>query len=202
LAGDELGHTIRRLLVFVAISTALAIAVVLPAKAGNGSIGLYFDSDLTTCSRTVDVGIPFELFVSATLDGGTSAGIVGAEFRIAGLPAGWLTNVTPNPAASLAYGDPFVTGCDIGFPDCQQRSPGVLLYTIAVTPTSPVVNQQLQVTLHPGPLCMPFCAIFLWDCDAPAFHRYPVTGGAAVLNGSCNVAVTSVPWGVVKILYH
>jgi hypothetical protein len=172
-----------------------------PAYAGNGSIGIFLDPDCGTCGGTVGVGVPFTLHVNARLAGATAGGIVGADFRVVGMPPAWLATVTPNPQASATLGNPFELGCQIGFRECQTQA-CVNLYSIEVVPTTSPVDVRLSVALRATPLCQPFCAIFLAGCDSPGYTRYAVPGGAVILNGpDCTVATRPILWSIVKQLY-
>lgn len=181
-----------------------------PASAENGAIGLYFDSDCATCSQDVTVGVPFTLYVNATLAGGTAQGILRAEFSIGGLPSGWLTQSTPNPLASNVRGDPFGSGASISFDRCITTTQlgCVHLYTIWVLPTTPADDLRLRIQANfDNPICSPTlppwnCRPILVACD-PLHSGYLVSGGQAILNGpACTVAVDERTWSDVRQLYR
>jgi len=177
-----------------------------PAGASNGAIGLYFDADCATCSHTVSIGVPFTLFVNATLEGATVDGTLGAEFRITGMPAGWYTQAVPNPLVEIAVGDPLGGGTAIAFTSCTAPPPPCInLYTVWVVPTTSAENLRLQVEQAISPACetLPpsLCTPLLVGCDI-AYTRYPATGGTAILNGPpCAVATQLVTWSRVKQMY-
>ena len=73
----------------------------------NGSIGVYADSNATLNAATLVPGEPTTLYIIAKLEGDTSVGLMGAEFRVTGLPDGWIHSSTVNPAANIVLGNPF-----------------------------------------------------------------------------------------------
>ena len=192
-------------LISVSVAVLLALCAAYPAFAGNGAIGVYSDPDCGNCSVAVSVGVPFTLYVNATLGGGTADGIVSAAFAIDGMPPNWLIVVTANPLASTVLGNPFQGGALIGFTSCLTSVQGCdNLYTVWVLPTATPIDVRLQVTRFrtcPAPHEL-YLAPLLYTCDAPAFTGYWVGGGAAILNGPpCTVATMPRTWSYVKHLY-
>ena len=193
-------------LISVSATALLALFAAYPAFAGNGAIGMYFDPDCGNCGAAVSVGVPFTLYVNATLEGGTADGIVSAAFAIDGMPPNWLTVVTANPLALTVLGNPFQGKALIGFTSCLTSTQGcVNLYTVWVLPTTTPIDVRLQVTrcwACPPPHEL-YLAPLLYTCDAPAFTGYWVRSGAAILNGPpCTVATVPSTWSYVKYLYE
>ena len=174
------------------------------AVANDGSIGVFFDAGCATCSQTATLGTPFTMYVNATSAGRTSHGILGAQFRIDGMPADWFRYITPNPHVSLMRGDPFGGfGCVTAFDSCVVSSQGCLnLFTVFVLPTSARENVRLEVhkdvSIWEPPWDLPLvylCGPVLWSVN--------VNAGTAILNGPpCTVSATPTAWSRVKALYR
>jgi hypothetical protein len=79
----------------------------------GASIGLFADPACSSCNLNIPAppgtGTLYISVVSASIPPPT-CGVTGAEFRIEGLPMGWLAWSTPSPLVSLAIGDPFSIG--------------------------------------------------------------------------------------------
>jgi hypothetical protein len=173
-----------------------------PCYANNGSIGVYFDPDGTTCSGTATVGVPLTLYVNANLAGATGDGIISAEFRVAGMPAGWFITVTPSPGSNVALGNLFTGGCAISFPECESSAQHrVNLYSVWVGPTYTPSSETRLVVVEPQRPSQ-WNYITLQTCNAPVYTTYIVPGGTAILNGSaCTVGVAPTTWSALKGLY-
>lgn len=162
----------------------MCVAAVDVGAAGvdDGSIGLYADLTGTQTQATFSIGVPRTLYLLGRLEGRTSTGITGAEFRVTGFPADWQVFLTPNPAAVIVLGNPFreqagVHRANIVFSGCQPGVQGrVLLYTAVVIATSPSAPPVFVVEAgnppaNPG---VPFPLLNL--CDSPNFTKVPVAG--------------------------
>ena len=141
----------------VLLVVAAAACFAAPAAAGDGLIGVFADLSATQTAATFAVGVPRTLYILAQLDGLTAGGMSGAEFRVDGAPADWVTLATPNPAAAVALGDPFhfVSGvgrANIAFQYCTGGSDSlVLLYTVVVVPLSEIAATDLRVVVADPP---------------------------------------------------
>jgi len=103
-------------------SVALAIAATLLPELGwtqpTCDIALFGDAACSTCNVEIPLGQSRDVFIVA--QNFTTTGIVGAELRVIGLPAGWTHVATPNPQAAFSLGDPFGdVGANIGFAGSQ-----------------------------------------------------------------------------------
>jgi hypothetical protein len=163
-----------------------------------------FDDDCASCSTTLAMGQQAIGRINAVRGGPTEQfGFTGAEFRVSGLPVGWLVNSVPNPAANIVLGDPFGDGAVIAFPtpldgDC------VTLFTIMITATDNSMAT-LEVETHAAPQVCPTpstCACITCACD-PLVTAYCAVGGQAYINGGeCTVSVTRSTWGQIKRLFE
>ncbi|MFQ5600135.1 MAG: hypothetical protein ACE5G2_06235 [Candidatus Krumholzibacteriia bacterium] len=182
------------------IVTLLTVAVAAGSASGQ-SIGLFSDPGCASCNLATTPGIPATLWIGMAT-GGSVSGIKGAEFRVDGLPAGWLTISTPNPAANLALGDPFAGGCNIAFPECQVGA-CINLYTVTVIPFSSDVDVVCVVDKHSSPSNPNFLCALVNLCDAPLFTKVCVGAGSMFINSQadCTVAVEETTWSSVKSLY-
>ncbi len=186
----------------VLIPTLLLSLTLAASMASAQSIGLFGDPSGASCNLVVNPGVAGTGFLIA-IPGGPVTGITGAEFRVAGLPGGWFAISTPNPASNLSLGDPFTTGANIAFPTCQAGGP-VTLYTVTLIATSVVTDGLFEVVAKTPPSNPNFDCPLVTLCDAPAFTKVCVGGGAAFLNSSneCTVAVEETSWSRLKALYN
>jgi hypothetical protein len=106
-------------LVVLLLSTLLASGAVVPAAAVR--LGVFADPQATSCSATIPTG-PFTLYVLAVLDGPPDDGLVGAEFRIVGIPSGWFASFEHHVDATIRLGDARGDGCALAFTTCHRGS--------------------------------------------------------------------------------
>jgi hypothetical protein len=76
--------------------------------------------------------------------------MTGAQFRIEGLPTGWVVLATPTPAANIVLGDLFGAGALMAFPNCITEN-FVVLYSVIVFPTAPAATAVLRVVPYDPP---------------------------------------------------
>jgi len=195
------------------LGKALVVVALLALGAGAAfaqSIDLTGDPAGLTCQGTFPVGGATPMFIVARLGGQAAAGITGAEFWVSGLPAGWLTIVTPNPASSVALGNPFATlpplRANIAFPGCMPPDANGLvpLYTITVIAMSPATDTFLSVLVANPPSNVAYTTPIFTLCDAPEYTAVPAFGGQFIINPvarHCTVGVEDTTWGQVKSLF-
>jgi hypothetical protein len=171
------------------------------------SIGLFGDPEYTSCNLNLPappgVGTLYIVAIDCADIRGACPFFIGAEFRVEGLPAGWVMLSSPSPAAIVAIGDPFGAGANIAFPE-YLTSNSVLLYTVTVWPAAAGAEATLQVVSHSTP-SDPFliCPVaYVGDCPGPV--RACVGGGALFVNQPepCTVAASQATWSDVKRLYY
>lgn len=125
-----------------------------------------------------------------------------AQFRIVGLPQGWLATTTPNPAAVTAIdGDLFGAGATVQFTSLQVGIP-LVLFDVTLGPSTPGATAILKVEGLDVPVGPDYCARVGGDCST-----YPPSvcaeGGTLYVNGSqCPVGVDLAPWSRAKRLYQ
>lgn len=202
----------KKLLTFAIALIGLASAAAAQPYPSNGFIGVYSDGAASNCCTTVPAFVPTTLSVIATIGGGTSLGITGAEFRLefSNMAGGPIISWTANPAAALAVGDPIDLtpgeadpnsasddkGVNIAFATCQPQDappPGahVLLGTIQIIAlAAPVPTSDILVKRREPPSNATFqCPLFTL-CDPPVFTKVCMTVGQDVL-GSEPIAFRS-----------
>jgi hypothetical protein len=125
------------------------------------------------------------------------------EFKVTGLPTGWMVNTATPPAPALVLGDPFGSvGAIIGFYDPQTGN-CVRLFTVTITATTQVDEVILEVTAKTPPTD-PYqdCPIVVIHCSSCSTHVC-VSGGRLYINSAhdCVVSVAPTTWSAVKRLY-
>ena len=189
----------------------LLIALAVAGSSGAAcaqSIEITADLAGTIHEGTVLPGTTPTVYILARTGGWLPDGVTGAEFWVSGFPTGWFTVVTPNPANTVALGNPFATvpplRANIAFPMCMRPDDNgmVLLYSVVLIPVSVVTDACLTPQVAIPPSNPQYVTPILSGCDmdliAPAvgypFLMNPVTGG-------CVVAVERTTWGSVKSFY-
>lgn len=180
----------------------MALLVVGAAQASGASIGLFSTPDCSSCNLTMNTPGVGTLYISVVATGLDP--VVGSEFKVVGLPAGWFVSVSPNPNANVVVGDPFgEIGAGIVFPT-GQPGPCVHLYTVTVFATTSVNDVVLRVTMRTPPTNpnKP-CPVVFIECD-PCDTSVCVGGGSLFINSSteCTVAIEEGTWSQVKRLFE
>jgi hypothetical protein len=193
---------------------AILAALMIGATAAHAQyIGIFMDTNATSCAASVGDAPWIDLHVIAILEGGVTS-FSGAQFQITGKPEGWTpANVlwVPEPASAISLGHPIFAsglhpatpGVNVAFHECQTAN-RVLLGRVVILGAPTPGNVHLRVEgfdlVPPDPNCP-----FLVDCG-PHFFKECVGGGEIVLNGpepaSCQMAVQSSTWTAVKSLYR
>jgi hypothetical protein len=173
------------------------------------SIDLTADAAGTICEGAINAGVT-SLYIIARPGGPVADGITGAEFWVNGLPAGWFSIITPNPANTAALGSPFATAppyrANIAFPVCQPPDANgvVLLYSCVFFPNSAPADAYLTVEVANPPSNPTFVTPILTACDPPEYTAYAAAGGQFIMfpaTRHCTVAVENTTWSGVKGLY-
>jgi len=167
------------------------------------SIGVFTDPNCSSCNLSIPDGSTRRIFISAQPSELEPDRPDGAEFRVVGLPSGWTTLSTPNPAAFLAIGDPFSAGTNIAFLDGQPGS-CVNLFVVDITASTNAQNVTLQVTAHQSPSNPNFACPLLSMDWSPVYPLVCVEGGAMYANSQedCVVAAYPSTWSKAKGLFR
>ena len=163
-------------------------------------ISLFADADCQKCNLSAPLFQWRDFYIKA---GTTNSGhLVGAEFRVVGLPADWLHVSTPSEFAGLAVGDPLDLGCNIGF-QTPQFGNCIPFYRVSILATSEVQDVELSVVRHAIPSNPNFaeCPNVTYSC--PPCSKFCALGGSLSINSSddCTVGVDANSWSAVKSLY-
>jgi hypothetical protein len=183
------------------VAIALSLLVIAgSAKAQNPyKLGLFADTTCSSCSVTIPVGESRDIYVASD----APEPILGAEFRILGLPTTWQYVVVPAPGATLVLGDPFVAGANIAF-SVGFPTGCAVLYRITVFAATSAENVVLQVVQRNPPSNPQFqCPRLYPDCG-PCFVVLCAVGGQMQINGgeACTVGVSRQTWSAAKRLYR
>ena len=185
----------------------LVLGALCTVSAQAGTIGLSSAPDASSCDLIVPpeagVGTFYVCALSSTPEE-TCGGICGAEFRIEGLPSGWVAVATPAPEATVVIGNPMGPGVNMGFPRVAEwGATPVVLYRVVVCPPSAGASSVLRVAVHASPAWPELqCPSVAGACFDQWVHC--VQGGALFINSSipCTVAVSEKTWGQMKALYR
>lgn len=195
-----------RLVAAVPVFVALVAPSVVDA-AWDGLIRVWFDAEFSVCWTQQPLpGNGGTAYVTAQVSWEHRAvGLVGAEFRLTGLPPGWDATATPNPAADAVAGDPFGPGCSISFPSALGAGPEkVLLFSVQYVPSSSVGPTLLSVEASLAPL------VGAGQCPIVVLGDLPVrtrvccpSGPVAAWNDPtfCSTATRAATWTVVRRLF-
>jgi len=187
----------------VAIGLLCVLLAANPVAAAT--VGLFSTPNCTSCNLDIPPNASEGTFYVCSV--GTSetefcGGFYRLEFRIAGVPLGWAAAAVPSPESHYALGDPFGTGCSIGF-NAPQTAECALLYTVTITPSAPGARATLRARAHAPPMDPDFdCIRAVSAC--PGNIGACVGGGALRINSDvlCSVEVEPASWTRVKALYE
>lgn len=198
--------------------TTLGIAGLLLASgpASAQHIGIFMDSNASSCGAEVGPNPRIDLHVIAILEGSVTE-MTGAQFMIQGAPETWTPqNVlwVPDVGTAISLGNPvfptplhpYTPGVDVTFSSCQRASTNsrVPLGRIVLLGPPTADNVRLRVTWFDLVPSDPNCP-FVLDCS-PGAEKVCVGGGQIVLNGpppaNCQTAVEARTWSNVKRLYE
>jgi hypothetical protein len=184
----------------------LLVAGVLQGMSAHAaSIGLFSSADCSSCNLVIPSNQASGTLYICTA-GASSApgsyGLVGAEFRVDGLPPGWLAESVRAPGANISIGNPFGNGANIAFPSVQTGE-CILLYTVTVFPGQPGATATLRVKAHSTPSHPKYNCPMLVYADFE-YIRVCVPGGALLINSdvTCAVGVSNETWSRMKRLYE
>ncbi len=184
----------------------VVLGVLVASSAAAGTIGLFSTPDASSCDLRVspETGSgTFYVCASSSTPEETCGGICGAEFRITGLPSGWIVIATPSSDANTVLGDPFGSGVSIGYPRALDWGAApVVLYTVVVIPIPPGASGTLQVGVHAQPTWELPCPKVAGACFDQWAHC--VSGGALLINSpvSCTLGVQESTWGQLKAMFR
>jgi hypothetical protein len=175
-----------------------ALLALLVSPTFGASIGLFSTPDCSRCNLTLPAGSSGTIYIAVETTG-LGFGVDGAEFKVTGLPAGWMVNtVAPSPPA-LAFGDPFGSeGTWLWLADTITGS-CAQLFTATITATTQVDEVILEVAGTTAPGTCPIVFIHCGSCNT----HVCVLGGRLYINSAtdCTVAVQPSTWSKVKQLY-
>jgi len=182
--------------------TALVMAMLATSPASAQFNATIF---ISPCQQNIPVFSTATLSVQVCLEGAITTGAIAGDFRINGLPSGWMVVVRPNPAAQSVSGDFFGNGARIVFPSCQMATSGTLLelFTFDLTPTDNTTKVLLNVAASIPPTDPNMGCAVVTGCQSPIAAKVCVNGFGAWINGGfCPLAVESRTWSRLKALYE
>ena len=185
----------------------ILLAVFSTGSSHGTSIGLFSSSDCSSCGLLVPENSGATLYVRASSTGlGDDEFLTTAEFRIEGMPSGWLWFAAPNPEA-IIVGNPFSSaGTTVTFIRNAQRGECIDLFSGTIFATTAVRNGELRVVApdpppNPG---IPCPRIFTICSNRACDNVYCASGGSMLLNSDskCPVGVQQHTWTHVRGLYR
>jgi hypothetical protein len=178
----------------------LAVLLALDRAEASATLALFSDEDCMSCNLSIAVGETKSFYLVAI---SSTYSISGGEFRITGLPAGWVAVSTPAPEAIYANGDPFGDGATLAFSHFRPAE-CLKFYTLTVTSTSLVSEAVLGLAMRIPPSIPDLrCPVLHTDC-APCGPAFCALTSDLNINSTqdCNVALHSRSWSQLKQLFH
>jgi len=131
---------------------AICIGITTPQRALGASIGIYSTADATGHAMELRAGEQASLYVIANPTPGVSWGgeVSVAEYRIIGLPEGWVASWLPTPLVLASVGDPFGAGVDIALANSPGAAP-FLLHTLSIRAATDAQDVTLEVVARNPP---------------------------------------------------
>ena len=130
--------------------------------------------------------------------------IIGALFRISGLPPGCNVTVTPSSSSVIAEGNLFSNWAQIRFA-APLTEPDVLLYEVTLSKPDPLPSGWGFVTLRPAAVQWsipePFCPVVTlsgWPLPYECVEYTSISD----LPAACEIAVVPGTWTMMKLLYQ
>lgn len=179
----------------------LAVSVLfIPHIVHSESIGLFSDSNCSSCNLSIPIGETKTFYVSGPIS--PTAPLQSyeyVEFRIEGLPAGWTYQVQPTAAVGLVIGNPLGDGVNASI---SVTSNCTTFFEVEVTATTQETGQFLTVEHHESPASPGFNCPNYTLCTPCDILRC-VAGGTLQINSgeTCHVGISQSTWGSVKALY-
>ena len=183
------------------------LLVLVASTSYASSIGIFADPDYASCNLNIaappGIGTLYIAAIDVAQMPGACAAFTGAEFRIQGLPPGWVVFSTPNPAAVAVIGDPFGDGVDMAFSE-SLTSYSVPLYTVTIWPAAAGAQATLRVVAHSTPPDPMFSCVVGYAGDCPGPTHTCIDGGTLFINSDtpCTVAVARSSWAGIKELFR
>ncbi len=162
------------------------------------------------CAITIPPNTTGQLSVWVCVEGEILGGITSAQFRIDGLPSGWVTEVTSQGTA-VSAGQLFGDGVTVGFPACEdgvyvtQTARYLALFSVLVTASDDTRDVVLAVATRNPPADPGFDCALVTLCDEPAFTKVCVGKHGAIVNPEsrhCGLPVEMETWSRVKAIYR
>lgn len=185
----------------------LAALLLLAGGAYAGTIGAYAHVDGTGCSVAIPPGSPTTVYVVAhTFPSDPEGGyFASGEFRLVGLPAGWLATPLADPGVHFWIGDPFAEGWRFAFASLQAGT--VPLLAILLLATTVETNVRFDVVQHVDPQ-PPFGGTlecpWVRYCDVPCDAGGTCVDGVSLFvnSGRCTVGVEESTWSEIRAIYR
>lgn len=189
-------------------SVVVIVAVIVPQVAHTAGIAI----EVVGTPNPWQVWIAPQTSVSAKVWYRGEFPITGVEFRLGGIPDGWIVSASANPAASVVIGSPVdATGVNIAFSTCQDEivhGPidyvGVWLFDLTIMATTQEFDVGIYAYARNPPTNPAFnCPLAVHCLDAD--YALECVGGAGLCINSpsaCGVSVEPSTWSSIKGLYR
>jgi hypothetical protein len=159
---------------------------------------------IAPCQQEIPIGNTEISRIWVCLEGPIAAGITAADFRLDGVPAGWPTQVSHHPSATVT-GDLVGDGVHLEFSTCQPGKGQYLeLFTVSITATSELTDVVLAVDTKIPSTDPNFPCPTVNRCSTDPSTKVCVGGFGSIVNGrkrGCPLAVEGTTWGKLKGLY-
>jgi len=176
--------------------------------AGEGSLGIFENTQASSCKLNVSPGDTRTFHVVFAPDGSTRGGVIGMEFQVDTQSAsGYLVlNEVTSEHGLVTVGNATSGGLNVAFGECLNNVTIPLVRFDVINLGNGTSDAPLFVGAHSNPSNDLFECALANLCDAPAFTAVCIAGGVGVLNASSDVACGSgaqrKKWSRVKALYR
>jgi hypothetical protein len=131
-----------------------------------------------------------------------SPGITGFEFRVVGLPPGWIAIPDFCGPVLCVVGDLFGSGASWGWPICRAGD-SMVFGTVLFVAMDTQSNVELTIAARTQPSNPAFNCANVTRCDAPTYTAACVAGDRTVINDAgCPVGTQRQSWPALKRLYE
>ena len=175
----------------------VAVTCTVPSVGTAASIGLHSANHCSGDSIFIEPRIPVSIVIVMHRE--ELPDVLGAEFRITGLPEGWTTAIVPGPHVALATGNPFGSGTEVTLRSARADS-CVQLFWVFLTQLDDTTNAVLRPEQHENPQDPLIPCMNIFRSGFPNIPRFCAASRPLHIT-SASLDVATSTWSQVKALY-